>query len=204
MQEGKVEGIVLRCQDYKERQRIITLFTPLGVLSLVVKGISSKNSRLLSLTTPFSQAEYYFVKKNSELLSFQDGVILNEHLDLRQSLQSLKTAGVLAQTILRSQWPGKASASLFSLYKAYHTQVPHVANWQALLASFYLKLLKLEGAFALSDLEESRFELSSFSSLEVEKLLFLGNVQQFSSLRELAVSDVLLGKIEKLLVNLTR
>lgn len=199
MQEVVVEGIVLRSQDYRERQRIVTLFTPLGVLSFIVRSISSKRSHLLSLTTPFSHAEYHLMKKNSELLSFQDGVMLNEYLDLRVNLQSLKTAGALAQTILRTQWPGKASPSLFALYKAYHAHVIPIANWQALLASFYLKLLKLEGVM-LSGSEEG---VEGFSIAELDTLALLGGVQQFSALDSTCVSNFFLGKIEKLLMDLT-
>ena len=38
MQEEKIEGIVLRSQDYQERHRIITLFSPQGLISLIVKS----------------------------------------------------------------------------------------------------------------------------------------------------------------------
>ena len=89
MHEEKTEGIVLRSQDYKERHRIITLFTPLGLISLIVKGISRKNSHLLTLTTPFSHGEYIYRQGRSDLFRFHDGAVLDDHFDLRQSLRFL-------------------------------------------------------------------------------------------------------------------
>lgn len=215
------EGIVLRSQDYKESHRIITLFTPEGLMSLIVRGISRKNTRLLSLTTPFCHAEYHFRRGRSELLSFRDGTILDDHLNLRHSLQSLQTAGSLAKAILSSQMANKPAPALFLLYKAYHKQAAHFKNLDALLASFYLKLLKYEGLLAISThcaqcdspqpslIYEGESLCSKhnvgggmrFSPLEWEALHILDNSTQFSSLSELNLPPQLLSKIHSLFLS---
>ncbi len=191
MQEEKTEGIVLRSQEYKERERIITLFTPHGVLSLIVKGVSPKRTHLLALTTPFCHGEYHFLRGRSELMRFQDGTVLNEHLVLRGNLEWLRTAGALSQAIMRSQLPGKAAPQLFELYKAYHGHVCRVNPPQALLASFYLKLLRHEGVW--HDVPPE------FSPAEQKQLFILSRAQQFSSLNNLLVSNELLHKISSLI-----
>jgi hypothetical protein len=196
MQEEKTEGIVLRSQEYKERQRIVTLFTPQGVLSLIVKGVSPKQSHLLALTTPFSHGEYHFLRGRSELMRFQDGTVLNEHLVLRENLEWLRTAGALSQAIMRSQMPGKAAPQLFELYKAYHGHVCRVKQPQALLASFYIKLLKHEGVWHDP---ASGGELSDFSLAEREQLHLLSRVERFSSLNALLIPNALLQKIFSLI-----
>jgi DNA repair protein RecO (recombination protein O) len=218
MQEEKTEGIVVRSQDYKERHRIITLFTPEGLLSLIVRGISRKNTRLLSLTSLFCLGEYLYVKKRSELLSLRDAALLDEHLSLRDSLASLQTAGALANAILTSQMPGKPSPALYLLYKLYHRQVPHFADPSVLLASFYLKLLKHEGLLHLSSdcaacaapSALATHEGESFcpahapsSSLrftppEWESLLALDNAQHFSLLQTLSIAPAAFSKIHSL------
>jgi DNA repair protein RecO (recombination protein O) len=136
MHEEKTEGIVLRSQDYKEHHRIITLFSPLGLINLIVKGISRKNTRLLMLTTPFSHGEYIYRQGRSDLLNFHDGTVLNDHLILRQSLKSLQTAGTLANAILTSQMNGKPAPVLFTLYKSYHRQACRFDDPMPLLGSF--------------------------------------------------------------------
>lgn len=221
MHEEKTEGIVLRSQDFKERHRIITLFTPQGLISLIVKSISRKNTRLLSLTTPFCHAEYHYRRGNSELLRFHDGTILDDHFNLRQSLSSLQTAGALANAILTSQLPDKPSPALFVLYKSYHKQVPCFPNPAALLASFYLKLLKHEGLLTVTSHcasceEAPACQLYNGESLcgrhntqgamqflpaEWKLLLSLDNAQQFSALRSLTLPPPLSQKIGTLFLS---
>ncbi len=177
--EETVEGIVLRSQPYREKARIITLFTPLGVMSLIVKRMAP---RYLSLTTPFSHGEYQIVRGRSDLFALHDATLLHEHLELRSSLTHLRVAGALAQGILRSQWPLKGSPALFTLYKAYHQRVASCGNPQALLASFYLKALRLEGILTLED----------------EEMAPLLRVDKFSDLETVVVSEVLLERVEQL------
>ncbi|MBS0653333.1 MAG: DNA repair protein RecO [Verrucomicrobia bacterium] len=150
-QEEKAEGIVLRAFDYKDRQRIITVFTQeSGIISLIIKGISKKNFRLLSLSTPFSQVEVHFKKGKTDLFRYVDGTIIDEHLRLREQYAYLQTAGGLAQAILQSQLPGKPAPSLYLLFRSFLKQVPLFDNHATLLASFRLKLLRHEGLLALS------------------------------------------------------
>jgi len=218
METEKIEGIVLRSQDYKESHRIITLFTPDGLISLIVRGISRKNSRLLSLTTPFCNAEYLYRKGRSELFSFRDGTVLDDHFSLRGSLKSLQLAGSLANAILTSQMTGKPAPALYVLYKAYHKQASHFTNPDVLLASFYLKLLKYEGLLTISThcaqcesphplrLYEGESFCSnhniptgfSFTPSEWELLLLLDNSMQFSSLHNLTIPPSLSQKISTL------
>jgi DNA repair protein RecO (recombination protein O) len=221
MQEEKIEGIVVRAQDYKERHRIITLFSPQGMLSLIVKGISRKNARLLTLTTVFSYGEYIYRTGRSELFLFLDGTVLSTHLALRQNLQFLQTAGALANAILASQMAGKPAPALFTLYKSYHAQVPSFKNPAPLLASFYLKLLKHEGLLSVTPFcsicrtalarslhnGESLCPLHSphdgicFSEQEWENLLSLDNVQQFSTLRARDLSPAFTQKVHTLFLS---
>jgi DNA repair protein RecO (recombination protein O) len=223
MQEEKTEGIVLRSQDYKERHRIITLFSPQGLISLIVKNISRKNARLLSLTTPFSHGEYVYQYGKSDLFNYCDGTLLDDHLHLRQSLKSLKAAGTLANAILASQMAGKPAPALFALYRSYHKQIRHFDEPAPLLASFFLKLLKHEGlisislqcancgtapALCLSSGESfcsQHTEAGSiaFSPAEWEMLLALEQVQQFSALRTLELSPSLTHKIQALFLSRT-
>ncbi len=209
---------MLRSQDYKESHRIITLFTPSGLISLIVRGISRKNARLLSLTTPFCHGEYHFRRGRGELFSFRDGSVLDDHINLRNSLKSLQTAGSLANAVLSSQLAGKPAPALFLLYKAYHKQIPHFKNPETLFASFTLKLLKYEGLLTISPtcahcdgptpllLHEGESLCSEhpinggfrFSPPEWEALLTLANSSQFSSLSDLILPPSLFPKIQAL------
>lgn len=144
------EGIVLRSIDYQDKQKIITLFTPeSGLLSLFVKRISPKNLALLSLATPFSQAEFIYAAGRSDLYRFRDGTLIEGHLDLRGSLSYLQTAGELVQSVLQSQMPGKPAPALYALLSSYLKHIPHFEDPSPLIASFYLKILQHEGLLCL-------------------------------------------------------
>jgi len=223
MQEEKTEGVVLRSQDYKERHRIITLFSPLGLISMIVKSISRKNARLLSLTTPFSHGEYIYYQGRSDLLNYCDGTLLDDHLYLRQNLKLLQAAGTLANAILSSQMAGKPAPALFALYKSYHKQIRHFEEPAPLLASFILKLLKHEGLLSISShcascdttsacflshgesfcSQHAEQGAIAFSPSEWEILLALENAQQFSSLRVLQFSPLFVQKIQALFLSRT-
>lgn len=158
--ENRVEGIVLKSIDHQDNARIITLFSKeQGILSLFVKGIFQKHPRKLALTTPFSEIEIVFKKGRSELFSFVDGSIIDEHFTLRSSYQALCAAGDLSKSLLQSQWPGKPSPFLYELFRAFLKQItlfdrppssPEVTPLALLVATFQLKLLAHEGLIAPS------------------------------------------------------
>lgn len=215
MSEEKFEGIVLKSQDYQERHRIITLFSEVGLLSLIVKNISRKNARMLALTTVFTHAEYHVKRGRGELYAFADATLLDEHLSLRTSLAHIHAAASLTQAILSSQLPGKSSPALFHLYKSYLKQVPTFTDPATLLASFQIKLLKHEGLLHLTphcslcpevpaqhihDGESlcpnhSHSGTFRFSPGEWATLEQLHTAQQFSHLRTLAITPSVSTKI---------
>ncbi len=207
-QEEKVQGIVLRAFDYKDNQRIITLFTQeAGVISLIIKGLSKKNYRLLALSTPLTQIEVLFTKGRSELFRFIDGTTLDENLYLREQYAFIQTAGLLAQAILHSQLPGKPSPSLYLLFRSFLKQIPTFENHSLLLCSFRLKLLRHEGLIALTSecahcsATPTLFLLQgesvcalhrapdalSFTEQEWETLNLLEKTQHFSTLRTIGL-----------------
>jgi DNA repair protein RecO (recombination protein O) len=216
MHEERTQGIVLRSLEYKDSQRIITAFTPIGLISLVVKGITQRNIQLLTLTGAFCEGEFLFKRGRSDLLSFLDGSVLDCHLFLRERLASLQTAGNLAQVILSSQLDGKSSFDLYQLFRFYLKQIPSFESPACLLSSFQLKLLAHEGLLALSPecnrCTDKRAEFLSkgeslcnahpleegfhFSSDEWTLLMQLQQAKQFSALRTLLLPEHIHQKID--------
>jgi DNA repair protein RecO (recombination protein O) len=217
MKEERSEGIVLRSVPFKEKERILTLFTPhFGLISLIVKSLNTKSSHLLSLTTPFSQGEFIYKKGRSDLYQFQDGDLHFDHLALRNSLAHLQTAGAIAQAILSSQLPGKPSSALYTLFAAYLRQIPFFTCPHTLASSFYLKMLKHDGILTLQNIcmhcaqpaagiykGESICPIHKglgavfFSSMEWPLLLELQNSRSMDSLKKLCVSSELAQTIRK-------
>ena len=219
MRDEKTEGIVLRSLEYKDRQRIITVFTAeCGLISLIVKGISHRSQHLLALTSPFCQAEFHFARGRSNLFRFIDGTVTEDHLSLRQKFSFLQTAGSMANAILRSQLPEKPSPTLYAFFCAYLKQASLFEAPQALTASFLLKMLKHEGLLALNKhclrcgtMPSSYLEKGEslcqdhapshalyFSDEEWASLFQLAAAQQFSTLQQLKIDPSLSQKIAQL------
>ena len=189
--EEKHEGLVLRSIDYKEREKIITLFTPTrGIISLFVKGISRKKNHLLTLTSPFTQGEYHFRIGNSDLYSFQDGTPLNAHLFLREKLSYLTAATQFIQALLTTQLPGKPAPFLYQLVLFYLNALPKFTDPIALISSYLLKVLKHEGVLSLAHREVS------YTQEEWVTLITLTEARHIQQLQQTLVSIELHEKIQ--------
>lgn len=152
MKEEKGEGIILHSFEYKEQERIVSIFTHhSGIISVIVKQLSKKNLTLVNLTTPFCQSEFIYRKGKSDLYRFIDGTILDSHLSIRQSLSHLQYGGKMLQAIRSTQFPGKPAPFLYQLLLSYIKKLPTYIEPGALYCSFQLKLLKHEGLLHLTE-----------------------------------------------------
>jgi len=167
----KSEGIVLKALNYQENSRIVTLFTDDGgIIQLIIKGISHKNSDKLRLSSLLTRGEYLYIKGRSSLYLFQDGTVLEEPLYLRERWGYIKTAGEIVQIILKSQMVGKPAPLLYQLFVAYLKQIPFFEDPNGLIGSFYVKLLQHEGV-----LPERQFS-------------YLSQIRSFNELKKIELS----------------
>jgi DNA repair protein RecO (recombination protein O) len=130
------EGIVINSLPFKERDKIITLFTKeRGVIKLYLKG------KLLShhaLTERFTIGDYLYSQGRGDLFQFCEGAVVDQNLHLRGSWDSLVKGEKMLEAIQRSQWPGKAAPQLYELFTQF---IKREASYTA----FLLKVLKHEG-----------------------------------------------------------
>ena len=62
--EEKTEGLVLRSIDYKESDKILTIFTPtLGKITAGIKGVRKAKSKLNFASQPFAFCEYVLAER---------------------------------------------------------------------------------------------------------------------------------------------
>ena len=62
--EIKTEGIVLRATDYKENDKLLTLFTPsLGKITAGIRGVRKANAKLNFAAQPFAFCEYVLAER---------------------------------------------------------------------------------------------------------------------------------------------
>lgn len=171
MGEERGEGIVLKSTDYKESNRILSIFTPhAGVINVIVKRISKKKTTLINLTSPLCRAEFVYRKGRSQLYSFIDGTILDLHLPLRHSYKHLQTAGNMLRAIATTQYPEKPVPILYYLLLSYLKKLPTFSKPKVLFASFKLKLLKHEGLLSITEICNHCQKRSARTLVEGESL----------------------------------
>jgi DNA repair protein RecO (recombination protein O) len=190
----KDDGIVLLAQDYKEKDRIITVFTlNHGLIKLIVKGMERRSPHLFALTGLFCYAEYLYVKGSSDLYRFEDGTVIDSHLELRDQLIYLQIAGEMARAVLQSQMAGKPAPALFTLLISYLKQINSFDNPSILPISFRCKLLVHEGLLSW------KHPPAPFSMEEWEALQQVSSIRSFQQLREVKLDQQINSKFQQFL-----
>ncbi|CAM0117692.1 DNA repair protein RecO [Rhabdochlamydiaceae symbiont of Dictyostelium giganteum] len=177
MSEIKTEGIILKTIPYQEKQTIVTLFTlDQGMVTLFVR--QSKKSKHQSLINPLSHIDVVYQRiKTTELLSFKEGLMIENHYFLREKWSFLEAAGKMTSAILFTQLPGKSAPQLYQLLLACLKQIPRFASSSVLITLFYLKLLTYEGVLSFES--EDMFPLPC-TPLQWEMLKTMSETKVFS------------------------
>jgi len=222
MNVEKTEAITLHSIPFKEKKYIVSLFSKKnGIISILIKGLSQKNTKLLSLTNPFCLAEISYIKNRSDIYLLKDVNILDQHYFLRENLEFINTAFFLKKTVLEIQQFFKKSFLLYLIFKRYIKKIPLI-DQNTLISSFLLKILSYEKLLDLKKecnrcnekssfiyLGESLCEnhkeafSHSFSIAEFEKMDLLIKTKKFSEIKKIKLEKSLKEKIELLFKDLT-
>lgn len=83
----KMQGVVIRTQDYGESNKIVTLFSnKLGKFTAMAKGAKKPKSRMAAVTQPFIYGEYVvYVSKG--LSTIQQGSIAHSMREIREDIE---------------------------------------------------------------------------------------------------------------------
>lgn len=185
----EVEGIILKAIDYQETKRILTVFTPNGLLSFI--AYLSKKQGTTALTQPLTLALFTFKKATHDLLKIKEISLLDTQIAIRSDFDKIQSAGVIVQSLLKTQLPHKPSNLLYQLVKAYLKQLQSTQNTNALTLSFLLKVLRHEGLYAIDS-------QNSFTQEEGILLKGLAFTKDFALIESIPIEDVLLRKIRVL------
>ena len=147
----KETGIILFVVPYGESDAIAKAFTKdLGYVSFFSKNALGRGRFLMF--EPFSLGDFSFEEGASSLLKLREFICTEAHLPLRESLERIESASLMARAIEKTQGPGLSAPALFTLLTLYLRWMPKALDPMVLAASFYLKLLQHEGLFFYSGL----------------------------------------------------
>ena len=95
--EVKTEAVVLRAMDYKDNDKLLTLFSPtLGKIKAGIKGVKKPTAKLAFCAQPFCFAEYVLAEKGGRYTV--TGAYLHESFfDLRLDIDRFYAACAMAE-----------------------------------------------------------------------------------------------------------
>ncbi|MCT2537593.1 DNA repair protein RecO [Aquibacillus koreensis] len=86
----KVEGIILRTQNYGETHKIVTIFTgQTGKIGAIARGAKKPKSRMAAITQPFIHGSF-LIQSGRGLATIQQGEVISSLRSIREDI--IKTA----------------------------------------------------------------------------------------------------------------
>lgn len=93
----KVDGIVLKTQDYGETHKLVTIYTKkIGKITAIARGAKKTKSRMAAVTQPFIHAQFLMYIKQG-LSTIQQGEIIHSFRSIREDITKTAYAAYLAE-----------------------------------------------------------------------------------------------------------
>ncbi len=93
----KVEGFILRTQDYGETHKIVTMLTPtMGKIGAIARGAKKTKSRMAAITQPFIHGTY-LIQPGSSLATIQQGEVVTSFRKIREDIFKTAYTSYLAE-----------------------------------------------------------------------------------------------------------
>ncbi len=129
----KVTGIVMRYANYKDYDRMLTIFTlQNGKISALARGARRPKSALLNATEQFCMAEFVLMQ-NKDRYTVTSSSILDSFYNIRVDINSYYAASyfsAVCQTLIQEEQPDEKLYSIFAKMLAYmaHSESSALAN----------------------------------------------------------------------------
>lgn len=141
----KVEGIVIRTNDYGETNKIVTIFTrELGKIGVMARGAKKPKSRLTAISQVFVYG-YYLVQMGSGLGTLQQGEIITSHRGIREDLMKTAYAAYIVELTDRLLEEKRSNPYLFELLYQTLNYLNEGIDPEVLTFIYEMKMLSIAG-----------------------------------------------------------
>ncbi|MGM8364612.1 DNA repair protein RecO [Virgibacillus sp. W0181] len=145
----KIEGIVLKTQDYGETHKIVTVFSnKAGKISAIARGAKKTKSRMAAVTQPFIHAQFLiYIKKG--LSTIQQGEIISSFRSIREDIVKTAYAAYISELTDKLMETLSPDAFLYDQYYQTMKWIQENENDQAIIPIIMYELKMYEkGGFA--------------------------------------------------------
>jgi len=146
MEEVKIKAIVLSNTDYKEKDKIVNLFSlELGLVSIMIKNCRTSSYKLKFAYSPFSFAEFELLKKG-EMFTLKNATIIENFYVLCEDYNKYIVSSVILETLLKTNKLYEANHLLFlNTLKILNNLAFEEIDIYILLLKFLIGTLKVNG-----------------------------------------------------------
>lgn len=146
------EGVILHAAPFQDYHQILSVFSKeFGLIKLIYKYSLAKNKQSKGCLAPLTSWEFTFKKGKGDLYKGENAEYVDGFLSLRNNMDTLDAACIIAKSILKSQLPEVAVPNLYALLFTYLKKLPLAQSPFTLSSSFILKTLFHEGLLHLKD-----------------------------------------------------
>ncbi|KAB7708737.1 DNA repair protein RecO [Bacillus aerolatus] len=141
----KIEGIVIRTSNYGETNKIVTIFTrEKGKLAFMARGAKKPNSRLSSVTQPFTHGSF-LAHSGSGLGTLQQGEMLSSMRHIREDLMATAYAAYMAELLDKSTEEKQPNPYLYEFFEQSLHYLNEGYDAEILTNIFEMKMLQVIG-----------------------------------------------------------
>jgi len=146
LEEISVTGIVLSSMPYREKDKLIHIFSvELGKITAILKGVNSANAKLKFAGQPFCFAKFDLAGER-EILTVKGAELIDAFFDLTQDYDNYLLSSSMLETCSVILKPGIISEQLFlTLIRSLQNIVYNDVKAKVAVLKFYLTALKLIG-----------------------------------------------------------
>lgn len=114
MRYWKTEGVVLKNRDYKEADKLLTIYTPEGKVSAIAKGVRKLKSKMRGGIQLFTHSQFVLYRGRS-LATVTQCEVLHPFTALRNDLNRFAYAAYMAELTTELVPEGEPNKELFYL-----------------------------------------------------------------------------------------
>lgn len=142
--EEKFKGIVLQLKDYKDADKIASIFTlEQGILSAKFTGVKREKAKLKAIAQPFVFAEFNYIKK-ADFITITNATLLDNFYSILMSYDKT-ICGYIVLDVIKSILPYKKVEQELFLLTLNTLKNLEIQNEYLMCIDFIIKMLSFIG-----------------------------------------------------------
>ncbi|MFX3674416.1 MAG: DNA repair protein RecO [Paenisporosarcina sp.] len=144
---NRIEGIVLKTQDYGESNKIVTLYSrEVGKITAMARGAKKPASRLSAITQPFTHGSF-LIQQGRGMGTMQQGEQVESYRHIREDIEATAYASFVVELIDRAVEDRTPQTAIFNLLQQALHAISEEYDPEAIALFVEWKMLPVTGIY---------------------------------------------------------